>query len=62
MTNRFILESVRRHYLVHYDNLVTGLTPVEEGHLTVPEGPGLGIELKPQVLDAPGIEIETIGG
>ena len=22
---------------------------------------GLGIELKPQVLDAPGIEIETIG-
>ena len=62
LTNLFILESVRRHYLVQYDNLVTGLVPVEEGHLTAPEGPGLGIDLKPQVLDAPGIEIETIGG
>lgn len=61
LTNLFILESVRRHYLVHYDNLVTGLAPVEEGHLIPPEGPGLGIELKPQVLDAPGIEIETSG-
>ena len=62
LTNLFILESVRRHYLVHYDNLVTGLVPVEEGHLTAPEGPGLGVDLKPQVLDAPGIQIETIGG
>lgn len=62
LTNLFILESVRRHYLVQYDNLVTGLVPVKEGHLTAPEGPGLGIDLKPQVLDAPGIETETIGG
>ena len=61
LTNLFILESVRRHYLVHYDNLVTGLAPVKEGHLIPPDGPGLGIELKPQVLAAPGIEIETIG-
>ena len=44
LTNLFILESVRRHYLVHYDNLVTGLVPVEDGHLTPPEGPGLGVE------------------
>ena len=61
LTNLFILESVRRHYLVQYDNLVTGLGPVEDGHLTTPEGPGLGIDLKPQMLNAPGIEIETIG-
>lgn len=61
LTNLFILESVRRHYLVHYDNLVTGLALVEEGHLIPPDSPGLGIELRPQVLEAPGIEIETIG-
>lgn len=60
LTNLFILESVRRHYLVQYDKLVTGSVPVEEGHLTAPEGPGLGIDLKPELLNAPGIEIETI--
>ena len=62
LTNLFILESVRRHYLVQYDNLVTGSVQVEDGHLTVPETPGLGIDLKPELLNAPGIEIETIGG
>ena len=62
LTNLFILESVRRHYLVQYDNLVTGSVPVEEGHLTAPEGSGLGIDLRPELLNAPGIEIETIGG
>ncbi|MCE2397371.1 mandelate racemase/muconate lactonizing enzyme family protein [Candidatus Poribacteria bacterium] len=54
LTNLFILESVRRHYLVQYDNLVTGSVPVEEGHLTAPETPGLGIDLKPELLNAPG--------
>lgn len=62
LTNLFILESVRRHYLVQYDNLVTGSVPVEDGHLTAPETPGLGIDLKPELLNASGIEIETIGG
>ena len=62
LTNLFILESVRRHYLVQYANLVTGSVPVEEGYLTAPETPGLGIDLKPELLDTPGIEIETIGG
>ncbi|CAI8025955.1 Probable multidrug resistance ABC transporter ATP-binding/permease protein YheI, partial [Geodia barretti] len=38
-----------------------GSVPVEEGHLTAPESPGLGIDLKPELLNAPGIEIETIG-
>ena len=62
LTNLFILESVRRHYLVQYDNLVTGSVPVEDGYLTAPETPGLGIDLKPELLNAPGIKIETIGG
>ena len=61
LTNLSILESVRRHYLVQYDNLVTGSVPVEEGHLTMPEAPGLGIDLKPELLNASGIGIETIG-
>ena len=62
LTNLFILESVRRHYLVQYDKLVTGLLPVEEGYLTMLDTPGLGIDLKPELLSAPGIETETIGG
>lgn len=30
------------------DDVVTGLPPYAEGHLTVPEGPGLGVELDPE--------------
>ena len=53
VTNLFIAESVRRHYADEYRNIVTPmLTPVE-GAFPLPPGPGLGVELSPEVLQRP---------
>jgi galactonate dehydratase len=49
--NLFIMESVRRHYNEEYDGLVTRkLVPAADGSLPLPPGPGLGVELTPDVL------------
>src|ERR1700692_830922 len=51
VTNLFIMESVRRHYHDEYEGLVTRkLVPDASGDLPLPPGPGLGIELSPEVL------------
>jgi L-alanine-DL-glutamate epimerase-like enolase superfamily enzyme len=59
--NLFVLESVRRNYLVEYVNYVTNPVPVKDGYLTPPSAPGLGIDLKPGLLEDAGIEVEAIG-
>ena len=51
VTNLYIMESVRRHYHDEYEGLVTRkLVPEASGDLPLPPGPGLGIELSPEVL------------
>jgi galactonate dehydratase len=51
VTNFFIMESVRRHYNEEYDGLVTRkLLPQANGEMGLPPGPGLGVELSPEVL------------
>jgi galactonate dehydratase len=51
VTNFFIMESVRRHYNEEYDGLVTRkLLPDASGAMPLPPGPGLGVELSPDVL------------
>jgi len=50
LTNLFILESVRRHYLDEYRGIVTNTLPAVNGAIPVPPGPGLGIELTPETL------------
>jgi galactonate dehydratase len=48
--NLYIMETVRRHYLGEYSGLLTSsLVPVN-GELPLPPGPGLGVELSPEVL------------
>jgi galactonate dehydratase len=48
--NLYIMETVRRHYLDEYGGLLTNsLVPVN-GELPLPPGPGLGVELSPEVL------------
>ena len=48
--NLKILETVRRHYGEEYAGLTNGqLSPVQ-GWLPLPPGPGLGVELRPEVL------------
>jgi galactonate dehydratase len=60
VTNLFILETVRRHYLEEYRGIVTAdLTP-QNGKLPVPPGPGLGVELDPAVLKRPDVTIERM--
>jgi galactonate dehydratase len=54
VTNLYILETVRRHYLEEYEGLVTrSLVPEAHGGLPLPPGPGLGVELSEAVLTRP---------
>jgi L-alanine-DL-glutamate epimerase-like enolase superfamily enzyme len=45
LPNAFIQETVRAFYRGWYRELVTGLPEVVDGHITVTDRPGLGIEL-----------------
>lgn len=47
--NALIQESVRAFYRTWYRDLVTALPVVENGYITVPPGPGLGLELAPDL-------------
>ncbi|MDP9335965.1 MAG: mandelate racemase/muconate lactonizing enzyme family protein, partial [Actinomycetota bacterium] len=55
MTNAIIQEIVRAYFYGWYDKLVTALPTFENGMLRPPEGPGLGTELQPDILDRPGV-------
>jgi galactonate dehydratase len=47
--NALVQESVRAFYKGWYRDLVTALPPVANGMITVPPGPGLGMELHPDL-------------
>jgi len=47
--NALIQESVRAFYTGWYKELVTNLPVIEDGHILPPEGPGLGIDLLPDL-------------
>ena len=47
--NALVQESVRAFHRTWYGDLVTALPPIEDGHITVPPGPGLGLELVPDI-------------
>ena len=49
--NGLVQESVRAYYRTWYNDLVTAVPAVTEGYVTVPPGPGLGMELAPDILD-----------
>lgn len=51
--NTMIQESVRAFYTGWYRELVTELPRVVDGHVLPMEGPGLGTELQPGVLERP---------
>ena len=44
--NAYVQEIVRAFYYGWYDEIVTDLPPIKEGKIDIPEGPGLGIELR----------------
>jgi galactonate dehydratase len=47
--NALVQESVRAFYNGWYANVMTALPKVKDGFVTVPEGPGLGCELLPDI-------------
>lgn len=47
--NALVQESVRAFYKTWYRDLVTALPEVKDGTITVPPGPGLGMELHPDI-------------
>ncbi|MEQ9688695.1 MAG: mandelate racemase/muconate lactonizing enzyme family protein [Bauldia litoralis] len=47
--NGLIQESVRAYYRTWYQDLVTALPEVRDGYITAPPGPGLGLELAPDL-------------
>jgi L-alanine-DL-glutamate epimerase-like enolase superfamily enzyme len=55
--NLYILESVRRHYLVEYAGLIDPLPTSHDGHFSLPDGPGLGITLTEAALSRPGVTV-----
>lgn len=61
LPNFMILESVRRHYLKEYLDLVSFTGAAQGGYFRAPSGPGLGIELFPSVLQREGVQIQTVG-
>jgi L-alanine-DL-glutamate epimerase-like enolase superfamily enzyme len=48
--NTLVQEVVRAFYYDWYGDLVTQLPPLQDGHITAPPGPGLGLDLQPGVL------------
>ena len=49
LPNALVQESVRAYYSGWYNELVTGLPAVNDGHVSPPEGAGLGTELLPDL-------------
>jgi L-alanine-DL-glutamate epimerase-like enolase superfamily enzyme len=49
-SNALVQEIVRAFYYGCYQDLVTDLPPIEDGHIRAPDGPGLGLVLQPDVL------------
>ena len=57
--NALIQESVRASYRGWYRDLVTHLPDVRDGQITVSDRPGLGTELRADILQRDGAHIET---
>ena len=58
VTNLYILESVRRHYLDEYRGIVTHAQAPVDGEFTLPPGPGLGVELYDGVLSRDDVQVD----
>jgi galactonate dehydratase len=55
-----ILESVRRHYNDRYPRVATANGAPEKGRLGIPPGPGLGVEIQPELLRSNRVQIDSV--
>ncbi len=49
--NLFFVESVRAYYKTYFSTMCALAVAAEDGRMTVPDGPGLGVELRPEMLE-----------
>jgi galactonate dehydratase len=59
LPNAIVQESVRAFASGWYAELVTALPAIEAGAVTAPPGPGLGLELRPEVFERPDVRIRS---
>jgi galactonate dehydratase len=57
--NTLVQEVVRAFYSDWYRELVTALPPLDQGFITAPAGPGLGIDLLPDLVRRPDATVRT---
>lgn len=60
--NLFYVESVRAFYQTYFPILSGWKPTVSDGHLDIPQGPGLGVELLPEMLERADLTREVSGG
>jgi L-alanine-DL-glutamate epimerase-like enolase superfamily enzyme len=61
LPNAIVQESVRAFWDGWYRDLVTALPEIERGTVTPPPGPGLGLELAPDVFERADVHIRSTG-
>ena len=59
LPNAILQESVRAFWSGWYQDLVTALPVIERGMVSAPTGPGLGLELRPEVFERPDVQIRS---
>ena len=59
LPNAIVQESVRAFASGWYAELVTALPAIEAGMIGAPPGPGLGLELRPEVFERPDVRIRS---
>ncbi|OGO31278.1 MAG: hypothetical protein A2Z16_13750 [Chloroflexi bacterium RBG_16_54_18] len=57
--NAMSMETVRSYYKGWYNDIVTEPIPIGDGMLSLPEKPGLGTALRPEILTRPDVHIEV---
>jgi len=60
LTNFFIMESCYHFYHHEYPYFIKNVPVPEDGFVTVPEGPGLGIEFRPEPFERGDVIVEKI--
>lgn len=62
LPNLYFVESVRAFYKTYFP-ILSGWTPsVDDGHLSIPTGAGLGVELRPEMLERADLTQQISGG
>ena len=57
--NAMIMETVRAYYEGWYNDVMTAPIPIADGMLTLPEKPGLGVALRPEILNRADAHVEV---